>query len=50
MPTNLHMATWKRIIDALIPTTTITPQLSSYDEQVNCILSKTTYFRVRNNI
>lgn len=49
MPTNLHMVTWKRIIDALIPTTTITSQWNSYDEQVNHTLSKTSYFSVRNH-
>lgn len=49
MSIKLHMVTWKRIIEALIPTTTITPQWNSYDDLVNNLLSKTNYFRVRNN-
>jgi len=47
MSTKLHTATWKKIIESLIPTTTVTIQYSSYDELMNNIYEKSNYFRVR---
>lgn len=50
MSTKLHIATWKIIIESLIPTTTITTQYPRYDELMNDIYEKSNYFRVRANI
>lgn len=48
MSTKLHLATWKRILNALIPTQTISCQLPSYDELMNNVFMKNEFFRVRN--
>lgn len=50
MSTKLHVATWKRIIEAMVPNTTVESQGSSYDELMNSIYNKDQYFRVNNNI
>jgi len=47
MSTKLHTATWKKIIESLIPTTTVAIQYPSYDELMNDIYEKSNYFRVR---
>jgi len=47
MSTKLHTATWKKIIESLIPTTTVTTQYPSYDELMNDIYVKSYHFRVR---
>jgi len=47
MTTKLHTATWKKIIESLIPTTTVATQYPSYDELMNNIYEKSNYFRVR---
>jgi hypothetical protein len=50
MPTKLHVATWKRIIEAMVPNTTIESEGSSYDELMNNIFNKDQYFQVNNDI
>lgn len=50
MSTKLHVATWKRIIGALIPSTTIESQSTSYDDMMNYIYEKDNYFRVSDDI
>lgn len=50
MSTKLHTATWKKIIESLIPTTTVAIQYPSYDELMNNIYEKSNYFRVRVSI
>ncbi|XP_025410733.1 uncharacterized protein LOC112683795 isoform X2 [Sipha flava] len=45
MPTKLHVATWKRIIEAMVPNTTIESEGSSYDELMNYIFNKDQYFQ-----
>lgn len=50
MSTKLHIATWKIIIESLIPTTTITNQYPRYEELMNTIYEKSNYFRVRVNM
>jgi len=47
MSTKLHIATWKKIIESLIPTTTITTEYPKYEELMNNIYEKSKYFRVR---
>jgi len=47
MSTKVHTATWKKIIESLIPTTTLSIQYPSYDELMNDIYEKSNYFRVR---
>lgn len=49
MSTKLHIATWKIIIESLIPTTTITTQYPRYDELMNDIYEKSNYFRSAEN-
>ncbi|XP_001946929.2 uncharacterized protein LOC100162461 [Acyrthosiphon pisum] len=43
MSIKLHTATWKKIIESLIPTTTVA--IPSYDELMNDIYEKSNYFR-----
>lgn len=45
MSTKLHKATWKKIIESLIPTTTVTTQYPCYEELMNEIYEKSNYFR-----
>lgn len=47
MTTKLHTATWKKIIESLIPITSVATQYPSYDELMNEIFEKSNYFRVR---
>ncbi|XP_026806117.1 uncharacterized protein LOC113549143 [Rhopalosiphum maidis] len=49
MSTKLHIATWKIIIESLIPTTTITNQYPRYEELMNTIYEKSNYFRTAEN-
>uniref|UniRef100_A0A2S2PMF2 Uncharacterized protein n=1 Tax=Schizaphis graminum TaxID=13262 RepID=A0A2S2PMF2_SCHGA len=49
MSTKLHIATWKIIIDSLIPTTTITNQYPRYEELMNTIYEKSNCFRTAEN-
>ncbi|KAE9540992.1 hypothetical protein AGLY_004237 [Aphis glycines] len=49
MSTKLHIATWKIIIESLIPTTTVTTQYPRYDELMNDIYEKSNYFRSAEN-
>ncbi|CAH1725182.1 uncharacterized protein LOC114130942 isoform X2 [Aphis gossypii] len=49
MSTKLHIATWKIIIESLIPTTTATTQYPRYDELMNDIYEKSNYFRSAEN-
>jgi len=46
MSTKLHIDTWTKIIEVLIPTETITAQCSSYNELINNIHEKNNYFQV----
>jgi len=50
MSIKLHITTWKKLIEALIPTTTISPQWPSYDDFITNIYEKSNYFRVRKKI
>ncbi|KAL5235997.1 hypothetical protein ACI65C_003407 [Semiaphis heraclei] len=45
MTTKLHTATWKKIIESLIPITSVATQYPSYDELMNEIFEKSNYFR-----
>ncbi|KAL4089926.1 hypothetical protein QTP88_024859 [Uroleucon formosanum] len=45
MSTKVHTATWKKMIESLIPTTTVAIQYPSYDELMNNIYEKSNYFR-----
>jgi len=45
MSTKLHINTWKKILEALIPTTTISTQWPSYDEFIVNIYEKSNYFQ-----
>ncbi|XP_025208070.1 uncharacterized protein LOC112603615 [Melanaphis sacchari] len=49
MSTKLHIATWKIIIESLIPTTTITTQYPRYEELMNDFYEKSNYFRSAEN-
>jgi len=50
MSTRLHIITWQKIIEALIPITTISPQRSDYDDFIINVYEKSDYFRVRDEI
>lgn len=47
MSTKLHTATWKLLIESLIPTTTINTPSLDYEQLMDDIFEKSHYLRVR---